>query len=135
MGVEKRKCFLKSIVYVFSVNVLVTLVMLLYANHIIRDTISLIIILAIFTVSAPLYFFIKGNTSCPWLYTAVSGISHIAFTAVRILVFNAAYNGWETAMFFYAEIFTVAFFVAVLLLDVAVRVIKAVSTNKNRRGV
>jgi hypothetical protein len=126
-----RKWLLKSILYVFSVNALATVIMLLDADDVINDVTSLIVSLVIFVVSAPLYFFIKGNTSRPWLYTVASAVSYIAFAVARILVLNAVYNGWERVVFFFGEIFTLVFFVAVLLLDVAVNIFSKISNRGN----
>ena len=116
----KFSFLIKSITYVFTINAATTVLMLFYANDVINDITSLIVQFAILTVSAPLYFFIKGDINRPWLYTAVSGISHIVFGISRILLLDAVYNGWERAMFYWTEIFVLVFFIGILLLDVAV---------------
>ena len=110
--------------YPLAINVLSCTVMLLYANSVVKDITSLIILLAIYLVAAPLYPVVKGNSHKPLFYNVTSIIAHLVFGFITVSALGHIYKGWETAMFMYAEMFTTIFFVITVLLDTILHAVK-----------
>lgn len=121
---KKSIWLIRCLGYSIAINVLSGTVMLLYANSVINDITSLIILLAIYLVSAPLYPVVKGNSHKPLFYNVTAIIAHVVFSLITISILGCVYNGWETAMFMYTEIFTAIFFVITVLLDTILHVLK-----------
>lgn len=107
----------RSVIFAVSVSLATLLVMLLYAQNIIRDITSLIMLIAIYIVSAVLFFPIKGTVSHPLIYNLSVLLIHIVCNTIVMLVLGCRYTGWETAMFFWAQVFSIVFLTIVLLFD------------------
>ena len=109
--------FGRSIAYTITINLLTFVVMLLYAQNIIQDITSLILLFVVFIISASIFSCVKGDSVKPLLYNVSVFVTHIILSLVIIACLGLTYTGWETTMFFWAEIFLMIFFVSVLLLD------------------
>lgn len=121
---KKNTWIVRCLGYTLTINILTGIIMLLYANFVIKDLTSLIILFGIYIISAPLYSVLKGNSNKPLLYNILTIVGHIVFNFIMISALGHIYKGWETAMFMYTEIFTAIFFVLVVLLDTLTLAIK-----------
>lgn len=104
-------------IFTVSVSLASLLVMLLYAQNIIRDITSLIMLFAIYIVSAFLFSPIKGTVSHPLIYNLSVLLFHIVCNTIVMLVLGYWYTGWETAMFFWTQVFSIVFLIIILLFD------------------
>lgn len=118
------KWLLRSTTYTVCVNLSALIVMLLYAQKIIQDTASLIILFAVYLISAVLYAYIKGESAPRLLYNLSVLLIHIVLNIIIMFVLGYFYTGWENAMFYWAEIFTLIFIVVVLLFDTILSLIR-----------
>lgn len=111
------KWLTKCVIYTVCVTLVSLLVMLLYAQNIIRDVTSLLMLFAIYIMSAVLFSPIKGTVSRPLLYNLSVLLIHIVSNTIVMFVLGYWYTGWETAMFFWTQIFSIVFLTIVLLFD------------------
>lgn len=121
----------KSVLFTITVNILIFSVMLLYANNIIRDITSLIILIAIYIISAVAFGFVKGKSDKPLIYNLLVLITHLVVSIIVCLALGSAYNNWKTAMFFWSEIFSAIFFASLLLTDSLICLLKSVLKKAN----
>ena len=71
------KWLIRCVIFTVSVSLASLLVMILYAQNIIRDITSLIMLFAIYIVSAFLFSPIKGTVSHPLIYNLSVLLFHI----------------------------------------------------------
>lgn len=113
---NKWKYIAKAVSIPLAVNFSMAMIMLLYANNIVSDVVSLLLTLGILITSCGLFSVIKGKRENYLIYNIVSLLSHLVFILVTLLILGFIYDGWETAMFFWTEILSLfAYFVSVLL--------------------
>ena len=86
-----------------------------------RDLIVILIQLAIFNVVAPIYFWIKGDTKTPWLYTLTTVVMHlILIFLVDYIIRSGSYNyDFKFMTSIWAAFILTPFFVCIILLDIA----------------
>lgn len=118
------KWLFKSAAYTVSVNLLTLIVMLLYAQNIVRDVTSLICLFVIYIISTILFAYIKGESAHPLLYNLSVLLIHIVLNIIIMFVLGYFYTGWENAMFYWTRIFTLIFIVVVLLFDTILSLIR-----------
>ena len=111
------KWLIGCVIFTASFSMASLLVMLLYAQNIILDITSLIMLFAIYIVSAFLYSPIKGTVSHPLIYNLSVLLFHIVCNTIVMLVLGYWYTGWKTAMFFWTQVFSIVFLIIILLFD------------------
>ncbi len=128
------KWLIRCVIYTAALNLLSLLVMLLYAENILRDVTSLILLLAIYIISAVLFSPIKGTVEHPLLYNVSILFIHIALNILILLVLGCRYQGWENAMFFWTEVFSMIFLSIVLSVDTIFILVKKQCRLSGKKG-
>ena len=125
---SKIKLVVKGILYVLIVHCLSIINIILYSRGMLsditpysRDLIVILIQLAIFNVVAPIYFWIKGDTKTPWLYTLTTVVMHlILIFLVDYIIRSGSYNyDFKFMTSIWAAFILTPFFVCIILLDIA----------------
>lgn len=80
------KWLIRCVIFTASFSMASLVVMLLYAQNIIRDIASMIMLFAIYIVSAFLYSPIKGTVSHPLIYNLSVLLFHIVCNTIVMLV-------------------------------------------------
>ena len=124
MNKRKITWLQKSIVYTFSFNLLICLAMILYGEGIIRDITSAIALFVVYIVSATGFSIVKGASPKPLFYNLSVLITHIVLNIIMLCVLGFIYTGWETAMFWITEMFSMFFVISVLFLDTIISLLK-----------
>ncbi len=71
--------FLKNILFVFFVFAFNAIITILFANSILSEKITLLLNIILLIISAPIYFFVKGDYEKTWLYDIVTLLSYLIF--------------------------------------------------------
>ena len=121
------KWWAKCLGFTLSVDVLLGVVMFLYARDIVTDKQSFVLAIAVCLAAAPTYFFVKGNASLTPLYIAVTAVSHVAWVAAIILGLSKIFTGWERVMFEFAGSLSTLMFAIVFLMDAGICVWRRIS--------
>ena len=124
MNKRKITWLQKSIVYTFSFNLLICLAMILYGEGIFRDITSAIALFVVYIVSATGFSIVKGASPKPLFYNLSVLITHIVLNIIMLCVLGFIYTGWETAMFWITEMFSMFFVISVLFLDTIISLLK-----------
>jgi hypothetical protein len=114
---NESRWLLRCVIFTVSVCLITLIVMLLYAKNIIRDNTSLIMLFAIYVMSTFLFSPIKGTVDHPLIYNLSVLVIHIVCNIIMVLVMGYLYTGWETAMFFWTEVFSIIYLAIILLFD------------------
>ena len=109
---------IKSGLFTFCVHILVLLDMVLLTKKVIMDVTSVLILLAILIIAAPLYFAIKGDASRPVVYLILSEGFHIVWTLLGCAYAMVFHPGWDSLNIFCAELCLTVFFVIIAVLDI-----------------
>jgi len=114
---NKYRDIIKAVLFTFILNLLLVIVMLLYANNDISDVLSLVLTLGVLVVFGSLFSVIKGKMVRYLQYNIVSIVSHIVFIILTLLIMGCIYKGWETAMFLWMEKFSLISYLIFIVID------------------
>lgn len=115
----KNKWILKGVAYTVALDAVICAVMLLCLQKCIKDEIFLFLLLGIYVLAAPLYFAVKGDAPKPLLYPLVPLLTHLAVSALTVIVLNVVYGGgWSMVGVVWTEISAAVFWAVILLYDV-----------------
>lgn len=108
--------FLKNILFVFFVFAFNAIITILFANSILSEKITLLLNIILLIISAPIYFFVKGDYERTWLYDIVTLLSYLIFGILSYFLLKKAFSEvW--AMTAWTSLFIMIFFVCVIVLD------------------
>ena len=110
----------KCLGFTLSVDVLLGVVMFLYAREILTNLQSILLFLAISVVGSPLYFFVKSNATFTPLYISVTAASHILWIAAIIWGLCKVFPGWEALMFWFTGGTSAVLLALILLMDAVI---------------
>ena len=84
-----------------------------------KDLTVILIQLAIFIVLSPMYFWIKGDTKTPWLYTLTTVVMHlILMFLIDYIIISGSYNyDFEFMTSIWEVLILTPFFAYIVLLD------------------
>ena len=114
------KWWVKCLGFTLSVDVLLGVVMFLYARNILTNVQSLLLFFAISVVGSPLYFFVKSNATFTPLYISVTAVSHILWIVAIIWGLCKVFPGWEFVMFWFTGGTSAVLLAVILLMDAVI---------------
>ena len=120
MKPTQAKWWVKCLGFTLSVDVLLGVVMFLYAREILTNVQSLLLFLAISVVGSPLYFFVKSNATFTPLYISVTAASHILWIVAIIWGLCKVFPGWEALMFWFTGGTSAVLLALILLMDAVI---------------
>lgn len=108
--------FLKNILFVFFVFAFNAIITILFANSILSEKITLLLNIILLIISAPIYFFVKGDYEKTWLYDIVTLLSYLIFGVLSYYLLKKAFSEvW--AMTAWTALFIMIFFACIIALD------------------
>lgn len=120
MKPSQASWWVKCLGYTLSVDVLLGVIMLLFARNILSDVQSSVFVFAVCLIAAPLYFFVKGNADKTLLYILATCVSHVAWIAAIIWGLDKMFNDWSTVMFLITGGASMLLFAIILLMDAVI---------------
>jgi len=114
------KWWAKCLGFILSVDVLLGVVMFLYAREMLSDVQSMLLFFAISVVASPLYFFVKGDAALTPLYISATLISHVAWMVAIIWGLCKIFPGWEAIMFWFVGGASAVLLAVILLMDAVI---------------
>ena len=140
----KLKSLIKSVLFVFTVHCLSIINIILYSRGMLdnispydKDLTVILIQLAIFIVFSPMYFWIKGDTKTPWLYTLTTVVMHlILMFLIDYIIISGSYDyDFEFMTSFWEVLILTPFFAYIVLLDIVKTLWKNLVSKKKTASV
>ena len=114
---------LRGVIFAFAFQILSVVNMLLCHESVITDLSWFFIQLMLCIIALPVYFFVKGKQTRPWLYTLVSAAAFGFATFLCCIILNAALKGWDRLSIYSTERILWDAFGIILALDIIVNII------------
>ena len=122
-----KKVF-RPAIYALAVNVFVAVWILFYYEKILNNIASLLFMVAVMSVFAPIFFWMKPRDGVWWVYDVLVVLSHLLISSILWLTVSLLDLGWTYLAVYVVEIVIAVFLACVIGLDLLVTVL-----GKNRK--
>ncbi len=120
MKPTQAKWWAKCLGFTLSVNVLLCVIMLLYAHNILSAIQSLALLCTLGLMALPSYFFVKGSADKTILYILVTVVSHAAWLVIIIRALGNMFEGSDGIMLGLTVGVSVVLYMVVLPIDLLI---------------
>ncbi len=117
------KQVLRPAIYALAVNIFVAIWIVFYFEKIIRNTASLLFMVAAMAVFAPIFFWMKPRDGVWWVYDVLVVLFHLLFSSILWLTVSLLDLGWAILTVYFIELVIVAFLSGIIGLDLLVTVL------------
>lgn len=120
---EKTKSFQKWLLpaaHPLAVYAVVTVLTLLYHGKVIGNVASLVLLLAVLAVGAPVFFWMKPRDVAPWKSDLITACAHLVFSGALWGMAALLDLGWTNAMLYWALLFVFVFYACLIGLDLLI---------------
>ncbi|MCQ2353825.1 MAG: hypothetical protein MJ102_01830 [Clostridia bacterium] len=114
---ERIHSALKSIIFVFVVNIAAVLLTVGYLGGLFGEIPFLIFLLAVLCVSSPCWFFVKGDTEYPITFLLAACVSELVFLFSEWLIAERIVTDSRVLAFLFSEIFVTVWFLCAAAVD------------------
>lgn len=122
-----KKCFsdiAKSVGFVFGVNLIYVITMILYAKNAMGDTVFLFLLAALYIIALPVYFKIKDFIARPFVYRITTITAQLILCAITYYSLSPLFPYWSGLSLSLTEIFNTIFFLVTVTLDLTIQFFK-----------
>ncbi len=127
------KTWIKGIGFSLVLNFMAAVPVVFCLEGLIKDIISLLLVLLLLAVSIPFYFLVKRKCEKPPVYLGVSLVSHSLFSIGVCFAASLVYNEVDMNAFYWLEVFLAVYFILIAFIDVLLT-LNGMKKTKNLHG-